>query len=355
MNRTEAIRAKMKEEGLDALLVTGELNARYLSGYPFTDGLLVITHKNAYLVTDFRYFEDAQKKADKQYTVVMPDLRTPFITGIFEEVGAERVGFENGIMSCSDFARYTKQYPHVKFVGIGQMIEKIREVKDEEELSLIAHAQDIADAAFTHLLTVIRPDMTELEVALELEFHMRRAGAENVSFETIAVSGDASALPHGKPRDCRLKPGFLTMDFGALYAGYCSDMTRTVSIGRADAEMKRLYQTVLDAQLAGLAAVHAGADGAEVDAVARNLIDGAGYEGCFGHSLGHGVGMFIHESPRLAKSAKGQKLVSGNVVTVEPGIYVFGKYGCRIEDMVAVTEEGCRNFTHSPKELIELF
>ncbi len=355
MNRTEKVRAEMRARGLDALIVTSELNERYLTGYPFTDGLLLITEKHAYLITDFRYYEEAQKKAFSEYEVVIPEARAAFITAAFEEDGVKTVGYENETMSCADFARYSEKYSFVSFIGIDNMIEKIREVKDEGEIACMAEAQRIADAAFTHLLSVIHPDMTEIDVALELEFAMRRGGAENVSFETIAVSGDASALPHGKPRDCKLKKGFLTMDFGALYCGYCSDMTRTVSIGKADEEMKRLYQTVLDAQIAGLASVRAGVSGASCDKVARDIIDGAGYEGCFGHSLGHGVGMFIHESPRLSKAADKQILIPGNVVTVEPGIYVFGKYGCRIEDMVLVTEEGCRNFASSPKELIELF
>jgi Xaa-Pro aminopeptidase len=356
MKRTDKLRKSLLEKGIDALLVTSELNQRYLCGYPFTDGLLLITKTRSIMVTDFRYFEEAQKKAFDEFEIVMPDTRFAYITEALQNENVKILGYENETLSCADFKRYSERLAGFEFAPIDSMLETIREIKDQDELEMMAKAQIIADAALAHLLSVIHPNMTEIDVALELEFQMRRGGAENVSFETIAVSGDASALPHGKPRNVKLQKGFLTMDFGALYGGYCSDMTRTVSIGKADAERKRLYDTVLRAQLAGLASIKPGADCADCDKAARDIIDGtAGFEGCFGHSLGHGVGLYIHESPRLSKGGKGTVLVPGHVVTVEPGIYVFGKYGCRIEDMVAVTEDGYRNFASSPKELIELF
>lgn len=355
MNRTDRLREKMAQNGWDAVIVSSEINQRYLSRYPFTDGLLLITLSNAELLTDFRYREDAEKKADRLYTVVTPDRRFSHIREFFDADGVKTVGFENGTLSCAEFERFKKQLPGYEFTGIDDTIEHLREIKDEGELNDIARAQDAADAALSHLLSVIKPEMTEIEVALELEFFMRRSGAEGVSFETIAVSGSASSLPHGKPRNIKLQKGFLTLDFGALNNGYCSDMTRTFSVGRADAEMKKLYNTVLKAQTAGLAYLCEGADCKEADRVAREIIDAEPeYRGTFGHSLGHGVGMFIHEAPRLS-TASTAKLAVGNVVTVEPGIYLPGKYGCRIEDMVAVTEDGIRNFAHSPKELIELF
>ena len=355
MNRTDRLREQMVSGGLDAVIVSSEINQRYLSRFPFTDGLLLVTLQNAELLTDFRYLEDARKKADPQYTVVTPEYRFAHIKEFFDRDGVKTVGYENETLSCAEFARFAEAFPEYTFQGIGGAIEKLRERKDEGELSDITRAQEIADAALAHLLSVIHPDMTEIDVALELEFHMRRAGAEGVSFETIAVSGAASSLPHGKPRNVKLQKGFLTLDFGALYNGYCSDMTRTLSVGRADAEMKKLYATVLRAQTEALAYLKEGADCREADAIARRIIDGVPeYKGSFGHSLGHGVGMFIHEAPRLSSRATG-KLVVGNVVTVEPGIYLSGKYGCRIEDMVAVTRDGIRNFTRSPKELIELF
>ena len=199
--------------------------------------------------------------------------------------------------------------------------------------------------------------MTEIEVALELEFFMRRQGANGLAFDTIAVSGSASSLPHGVPRACKLEKGFLTMDFGARVGGYCSDMTRTIVIGKADAEIKKLYHTVLSAQLAALDAAKEGASCAGLDKIARDIIDANDcYKGAFGHSLGHGVGLLVHENPRLSpKASKDDRLQRGNVVTFEPGIYLESKYGCRIEDMVAIRPDGTvHNFTRSTKELIEL-
>ena len=195
--------------------------------------------------------------------------------------------------------------------------------------------------------------MTEIEVAAELEYFMRKSGADGFAFETIAVSGVSSSLPHGTPKNVKLRPGFLTMDYGARVGGYCSDMTRTVVIGKADAEMKKLYNTVLSAQQAALDFLRAGVDCAAADKVARDIID-KDYEGAFGHSLGHSVGLFIHESPNLSSRSVGRILRGGEVVTVEPGIYLSGKYGCRIEDMVLITENGIENFTKSPKELVEI-
>ena len=215
-------------------------------------------------------------------------------------------------------------------------------------------AQRIAERALADLLTRLKYDMTELEVAAELEYLMKKNGSDVPAFDTIAVSGTASSVPHGTPRPIKLERGFLTMDFGAVINGYRSDMTRTVCIGKADAEQRRLYETVLAAQTAAHGAIRAGVTGDEADKVARDLIDGAGYKGCFGHSLGHGVGLEIHELPNLSPKIVGRALVPGNLVTNEPGIYVAGKYGCRIEDMVYIGEDGPECLTESPRELIEI-
>ena len=239
--------------------------------------------------------------------------------------------------------------------GASAMIDGLREFKDAGEIEKMKAAQAITDAAFAHIVDFIRPDMTERQVALELEFFMRSKGAECVAFDTIAVSGSASSMPHGVPRDVKLEKGFLTMDFGARFDGYCSDMTRTVVIGKADDDIRRLYNTVLEAQTSALAAAAPGAGCAKMDKIARDIIDGAGYVGTFGHSLGHGVGMYIHEEPRLSFRVPADKVLTpGQVVTFEPGIYLSGKYGCRIEDMVAITEDGIMDFTKSPKDLIEI-
>ena len=348
------LRAEMLANGIDAAFITGELNQRYLLEYPFTDGLLLITQNEAYMVTDFRYEEEAKKHADPAFTVVCPSVRTAFITEVLEKEKVKTIGYENRTMTVVEYQSYKDRYAAYDFVPLGAIIETMREIKTPQEAELMQKAQDITDGAFAALLKYLTPNMTELEVALELEYQMRKLGADGFAFDTIAVSGDASALPHGHPRAEKLHRGFLTMDFGAKFNGYCADMTRTVVIGKADAEMRRLYETVLAAQKAGIDAIRPGADCAETDAAARNLIEAAGYHGCFGHSLGHGVGLFIHEEPRLSSRAGGRSLTAGNVVTSEPGIYLNGKYGCRIEDMLLVTEDGNRDFAHSPKELIEI-
>ena len=353
--RLKKLRNKMAELSVDAVLVLDELNQHYLSEFAFTDGFLFITKTNAYLVTDFRYYEMALNRANKSFEVLMPSDRKEFLNKVISEQGIKTVGFEGGSVSYDVYKRYKDGYAQVEFVNIGDAIEVIRQIKSPDEIEKMQKAQDITDAALAHLLKIITPNMTELEVAVELEYAMRKGGADSFAFETIAVSGDASALPHGTPRNVKLRPGFLTMDFGAKFEGYCADMTRTVVIGSADEDIKKLYNTVLKAQTEALAYLKEGADCGEADKVARDIIDSVPeFKGAFGHSLGHSVGLFIHESPRLYSRGFGRKLNAGEIVTVEPGIYLFGKYGCRIEDMVAITKDGIHNFTHSPKDLIEI-
>ena len=353
MSKLLKLRNKMKEMSVDAVLVLNELNQHYLSGFAFTDGFLLITQNKAYLVTDFRYYEMALNGADKQFEVLTPDNRSEFIDKALADEGCKSVGFEGGSVSYDVYRSYCEKHPQLSFENIGNAIEIIREIKDADEIAKMQKAQDITDKAFSHILKVINRNMTELDVAVELEYAMRKNGASAFAFDTISVSGDASSLPHGTPRNVLLRDGFLTMDFGAKFDGYCSDMTRTIVIGKADAEIKKVYNTVLSAQLAALEYLKPGADCGEADKIARDIIN-AEYDGTFGHSLGHSVGLFIHESPRLYSRGFGRKLNVGEILTVEPGIYLFGKYGCRIEDMVAITEKGIHNFTHSTKELIEI-
>ena len=353
MSKLNKLRNEMSSLGLDAVVVLDELNQRYLSDFAFTDGLLFITKDKAYLLTDFRYYEMALNSADKGFEVITPETRTAYLGNLLSEHCCKRVGFEGESVSYSTYCGYREKYGNIEWVNISDTIEKTRRIKTQDEIELMQRAQDITDLAFSHILSVINPDITEIEVAAELEYAMRRAGADGLAFETIAVSGDASALPHGTPRNVKLKKGFLTMDFGAKFKGYCSDMTRTVVIGKADEEIKRLYNTVLEAQLSAIEYIKAGCDCGEADKIARDIIN-KDYNGCFGHSLGHSVGLFIHEAPGMSTKAFGKKLSAGNVVTVEPGIYLLGKYGCRIEDMVAVTDNGVYNFTKSPKNLIEI-
>lgn len=359
MSHLSKFRDALVGGGFDAAIVSDKLNQRYLSGFAFDDGLVLVTQKDSYLITDFRYVEAAKAQASPELTVLTPTGgQLLCIAGLLTDNACKTVAVEENALSYADFTRYAEILcDYTVAPGASAMLTDLRLYKDALELETIARAQAITDAAFAHIVDWIRPEMTEIEVALELEFFMRRNGADALAFETIAVSGSNSSRPHGVPRRQKLEKGFLTMDFGAAVDGYCSDMTRTVVLGKADAEMKKLYNTVLTAQKAALDAAAEGVGCKALDTIARDIIHNAGYQGCFGHSLGHGVGMFIHESPRLSQAAPDSaKLTRGHVVTFEPGIYIEGKYGCRIEDMACICPDGTfYDFTHSPKDLVELF
>lgn len=359
MNTVKIFQNKLIEKGVDAALISSELHQRYLSGFNYTDGYVLVTQKKAYLLTDFRYIEAAEAEVSKEdFEIRMPNGMFLELVTIMDGEGVKTLLIEEDSVSVAQKTLFETKFENVELIsGASAILNKMREVKTQEELDTMDKAQRITDAAFAHILKVMTPNMTEIEVALELEFFMRKQGAEGIAFETIAVSGSASSMPHGVPRNVKLEKGFLTMDFGAKFNGYCSDMTRTVVIGKADADIKKVYDTVLHAQLAALDFIKEGIVCRDADKVARDIIHGAGYEGRFGHSLGHGVGMLVHESPRLSFAApETMTLERGHVVSVEPGIYLPGKYGCRIEDMVAIDLEGkLYNFTKSPKEMIELF
>ncbi len=340
-------------ENIDALIVTNEKNQRYLTGFDYTDGYVIVTREKSACFTDFRYIEAAKKEVNPEYEVIMfaGKNTSDLICDFLKTNNVKTVGFESVSLPYDRLEGLKKLMPSFEIIPAGSLIEKQRVFKDAGEVENIIKAQRIAEMAFDHILGYISPDVTEIDVALELEFFMRRHGAEGISFSTIAVSGSASSMPHGVPRNVKLEKGFFTMDYGALFNGYCSDMTRTVVIGKADGDIKKVYSTVLRAQNESLAAYADGVRGGDADKVARDIIYGAGYEGCFGHSLGHGVGMDIHESPRVFGD---DILKTGHVITCEPGIYIEGKYGCRIEDMVYLSESGPVNLTSCTKELIEL-
>lgn len=343
--------------GVDGAIISSELNQRYLSDFSYSDGYLLVTPSHAYLLADFRYIE-AAKAAVKGFEIIRPEgSMLDGLGALIRENGLRQIALEDATLSCAEFNRFSKAFEGCTLAtGASELLKDLRMVKTDAELDRIAKAQALTDLAFDHILGFLSPDRTEREVALELEFFMRKQGAEAVAFETIAVSGKASSLPHGVPRDVKLEKGFLTMDFGAKLDGYCSDMTRTVVIGKAEEEMKKIYSTVLCAQIAALEQIREGLSCREADEIARSIIREAGYGPCFGHSLGHGVGLYIHEAPSLSTRADEKSILRrGNVVTIEPGIYLEGKYGCRIEDMVAIDHSGkLRNFTQSPKTLIEL-
>ncbi|MBR6768921.1 MAG: aminopeptidase P family protein [Clostridia bacterium] len=351
MTRLQKLIKVMPAE-VDALLITNNKNQTYLTGFEFHDGLVLVTRQTSYLITDFRYIEAAKKEASHEFSIITHN-------GGLVKTAAELVdsdiiiGYEDASITVEVLEQYKKALPSARFMGAGRIVEGLRIKKEPCEIDAMIAAQRIAEKAFDHILGFITPERTEVEVALELEFTMRRLGAKATSFNTIAVAGKKSAMPHGVPSDVKLGSGFFTMDFGALYQGYCSDMTRTVVIGKADDDMKKVYNTVLEAQTAALAAYDFGKTGREIDKVARDIIYAAGYEGCFGHGLGHGVGMDIHEAPGV-NFASLTPFEAGHVVTCEPGIYIEGKYGVRIEDMVVFRDGSVEDITKCPKNLIEL-
>ncbi|MBO5374350.1 MAG: aminopeptidase P family protein [Clostridia bacterium] len=352
LNRIEALRSRFDDLKIDACLITSAVSHRYFATFDNPDALLLITRESAYAFEDFRYVEKARATIGMYYSLLDTYQATDAINDIIHKESIKSIGIEDTRLSHFLYKRYEEKL-NTSLAPIGDTIEQMREIKSPKELEKIAIAQEITDGAFAHILRTITPTMTENNVAAELEYYMRKHGAEDKSFETIAISGEKTSMPHGTPSDTRLKKGFLTMDFGALYDGYHSDMTRTICIGKADEEMKKLYNTVLKAQKSALEMLRDGVKCSDADKVARDIID-VDYKGTFGHSLGHGVGLEIHERPNLSQR-NDKILVPSNVVTVEPGIYISGKYGCRIEDLVIIKEGEIRNLTKSPKELIEIY
>ena len=350
------IKELLKSAGAEALIITDPFNMRYLSGFSGGEGALFLAGDERVLITDSRYTEAAGKESS--FTVIEENRQHPrmqIFRECLERCGSGSVGYEDQSLRCSEFDRMKEALPEkLQWIPLKGLVDKTRRIKSEEEIELIAKAEAIGDAAFLEILKILQPGMTELEAAAELEYQMRKAGAGGFSFDTIMASGKNSSMPHAVPSEKKLEEGdFITMDFGCTWKGYCSDMTRTVVLGEANEKQREIYRVVLEAQEAALAVIRAGLTGAEVDQVARDLIAEAGYGDCFGHGLGHSVGLYIHEEPRLSPSGL-DTLECGMLETVEPGIYVPGFGGVRIEDLVVVTETGCRNLTSSPKCLIEL-
>ena len=350
MNKIEIFQKRMPE-GVDAFLTTDGVTRFYLTNFKSSNGFLFITKKSAHFYTDFRYIEAAEKECVG--CEVSVESYKEAVAQIIEKEKIGTIAFEDELVTVAALEGLKSTFPSCSFVSVGTLVSDMMSLKTPEEMEKIRKAQEITDKAFAAVLTLLRPDMKETDVAAELEYQMKKFGASDKSFDTIAVSGTNSARPHGVPRPIQLEKGFLTMDFGCIYGGYCSDMTRTVVIGKADADMKKVYDTVLQAQRAAIEAVREGMTGSELDRIARDIIYGAGYEGCFGHGLGHGVGLLIHEPLRISSFGK-KPLEKGHVFTVEPGIYLKGKYGVRIEDMIQMTENGPLDITKSPKELIEI-
>lgn len=353
MLRVEKLRKKMQEENLDSFLITSPYNLRYLTNFTGTTGLAVITLEKAFFITDFRYTEQAAAQA--QGFEIIKNVGPIFeeVADLVQKEGLRELGFEETTVSFLEYS-VLEEIIDAQLIPISGMIEEFREIKDEEEIAIIEKACSIADLAYDHILKMIQPGMTEIEVANQLDFYMRSLGASGVSFETIVASGLRSAMPHGVASKKIIEQGdLITIDFGCYYEGYVSDMTRTFAIGDPGEQLKEIYQIVLEAQLAVLEVAKPGVTGKQLDAVARDYITKHGYGEAFGHSTGHGIGLEIHEGPNVSVRAEKQ-FVPGNIITDEPGIYLPGIGGVRIEDDLLITSDGNRVLTHSPKELIIL-
>ena len=354
-NNIRKIQEALRQRKLDAILITDEKNKRYAAHFAFTDGAVVVTRGGAWLITDSRYIEAAQQQA-QGVQVVLYDRRRPLTSCIKDILRAERVyalAAEDTKLSHARFLALERELG-LELSCAGDLFEHLRASKDEDEISSMCDAQRISERALEEVLHIIRPGMTEREVAAALVYEMLRNGSEGNSFDPIVVTGTKTSMPHGVPGDRVICEGdFVTMDFGSTKNGYCSDMTRTVAVGYATDEMKNVYDTVLRAQLAGISAARAGVLGRDIDAAARKVIADAGYGEYFGHGFGHSLGLDIHEWPSANPSGD-TPMPAGAVCSAEPGIYLPGRFGVRIEDVVIIREGGCENITKAPKELLIL-
>ncbi|MDR4925622.1 M24 family metallopeptidase [Peribacillus simplex] len=353
MNKLMRLRASMEKVGIDGFLITSTYNRRFMTNFTGSAGVVLISQKEAKFITDFRYVEQAGKQA--------PDYEIVQHKGtIIEEVGKQakamnigKLGFEQEHLSYATYKAYEASIDG-QLLPVSGVIENLRLIKTSSEIKILKEAAAIADAAFTHMLDFLRPGISELDVSNELEFFMRKQGATSSSFDIIVASGIRSALPHGVATDKIIEKGdFVTLDYGAYYNGYVSDITRTLAVGKPSEELINIYDIVLEAQLRGMAGIKPGMTGREADALTRNLIEEKGYGQYFGHSTGHGIGLEVHEGPALSFRSD-IILEPGMAVTVEPGIYLPGVGGVRIEDDTIVTIEGNEALTHSTKELIIL-
>lgn len=354
MNRLDKIAAKLTPLGLDALLVTSAPGESYAVGF-HGEGVVLVLPNRSFYMTDSRYIEVAQSVVTGAEVAQLAPERgyRGMLRDLIERHGVQTLGFEDEYMTVHTLGVYQKDLP-CKLVPAQAVLTELRASKDAFEIEQITKAQRIAERALDECLGYLKPGMTERDVAARLVYDMLRFGADKVSFDPIAVSGPNSSLPHGVPGGRAIVAGdFLTLDFGCMVGGYCSDMTRTLAIGTATDEMRKVYATVLEAQLAGIAAARAGVSGIAIDAAARNVIEQAGYGSYFGHGFGHSVGLEIHEAPNASPRSPAI-LPAGAVLTAEPGIYLPGRFGVRIEDMLVLRDGFCENLTNASKELIIL-
>ena len=353
MTKLTKLRESFQASGIDALLITSGKNRQYITGFTGSAGVAVVTEDKAVFITDFRYTEQAAKQCEGFEIVQHKGGLVEEIANVVKDLGVSKLGFEQDHVTFSTYLNY-KTTIKTDLVPVSGVIEKLRLIKSEQEIKILKEATQIADAAFEHILTYIKPGLTELDVSNELEFFMRKQGAVSSSFDIIVASGYRSALPHGVASDKVIEKGeFVTLDFGAYYKGYNSDITRTLAVGEPSDELRTIYDIVLEAQLRGMRGIKAGITGRQADALTRDYITEKGYGEYFGHSTGHGLGMEVHEGPSLSVKSD-TVLEPGMIVTVEPGIYVAGLGGVRIEDDTIVTETGNETLSFSTKELIIL-
>ena len=353
MNHLKQIAAKLEDYQLDAMLITSEPGEFYAIGF-HGEGVALVTREANYYFTDSRYIEACENQVT-DCAIAMPEGRSykQEVRELAERHGIRKLGFEDAWMSVKEYNAWTAAV-EAEFVPANALLDELRTYKDAEEVDRMIRAQRITDIAFDEILKFIKPGLSEKEIAAKLEYDMLRFGAEKMSFDPIVASGPNGSMPHAVPGERQVREGdFITMDFGCKYGGYCSDMTRTVALGKPSEEMVKVYNTVLEAQLAGIDAAKADAVGADVHEAARKVIADAGYGAYFGHGFGHSLGIEIHEDPRFSPMWN-KPIGAGAVLSAEPGIYLPGKFGVRIEDVVILTPGGCINITKSPKELIIL-
>ncbi|MEI5908112.1 Xaa-Pro peptidase family protein [Bacillus spongiae] len=354
MSKLAKLREQFDKENIDGMLLTSTYNRRYMTNFTGSTGVALITKSKALFITDFRYTEQATDQCEG--FDIIEHKGGPIVAEVakqVKELDVKKLGFEKDHVTFATYAQYNQEV-QAELVPVSGMVENLRLIKTPSEIKILKEAADIADAAFKHILDFIAPGKTELEVSNELEFFMRKCGATSSSFDIIVASGKRSALPHGVASNKVIEKGdFITLDYGAYYKGYASDMTRTVAVGQPSDKLVEIYQVVLDSQLKAMDEIKPGMTGIEADAISRDYIKEKGYGDYFGHSLGHGIGLEVHEGPGLSFRSN-TVLEPGMVVTVEPGIYLKGIGGVRIEDDTVITENGNETLTHSTKDLIIL-
>lgn len=354
MNNIDRIRQAMTEKKYPAMLITSQVNRLFATGFSSSAGALLITEKAAWYFTDSRYIEAAETAIQDANVVLISKDETmnDSIKTLIKENGITAIGFEDSAVSYASH-KGLSAHLNIDLIPAQKLFNDLRDIKSRAELDKMINAQRIAEKVFEEILPLISTDMTEKDIAAEIIYRSIKNGASDKSFDPIVVSGENSSRPHGVPGDEKIGKGFLTIDFGVKLDGWCSDTTRTLCVGKPDDEMVKVYETVLKAQQAGINAVRGGVKGIDVDTAARTVIEDAGYGEYFGHGFGHSIGLEVHESLKVSQLSK-DILPAGAVISAEPGIYLPGRFGVRIEDVLYITENGCENITKLPKSLVAL-